>query len=218
MIEFLWLPIPIGILVGICLGRASFKLRGKWANNITQLSIAIGIALPVLFLGIILQYNALIGGEAHSSLMLLLGRLPVNGFKSLAYPDPTFITGFPILDARLSGEIYLALDRIEHLILPIITIIPAIIAFVAWQTRSSLERKPSEKSILSNTMKTVMILGFIFSFYFLIDIIFSLRGISDRFLSGIFLDDVNIIRGAIFIFLIFLGCDNIHFKYSLQCR
>jgi len=203
-LEFLWIPIPIGVIIGICVGKASFKLRGKWANKVTQLFIAIGMTFPVFFLGILLQFNSYMGGEPHSTLMLLFGNLPTIGFKNPAYLDPTFITGFPILDARLSGELYLAIDRIEHLILPIFTLTPAIIAFVAWQTRSSMERKRSETSILSNTMKTVMIFGFIFSFYFLVDISFNLRMIGNRFLSAIFLNDVYVLIGGIFIILTLL--------------
>jgi len=204
MIEFLWVPILLGLIGGIALGRTSFKLRGKWRNKVIQLSIAIGIAFPIFFLGMMLQYNVFIGGETHSSLTLFLGRLPAIGFKSPWYPDPTEITGFPILDARLSGQIYLAIDRIEHLILPIFTLTPIIIAFVAWRTRSNMERKQNEKSILSHTMKTVMIFGFISTFYLLIDLTFNLHGMSEVFLLGKIFNDANIIRGVIFVFLIFL--------------
>ena len=45
MIEFLWVPILLGLIGGIALGRKSFKLRGKWRNKVIQFSIAIGIAL-----------------------------------------------------------------------------------------------------------------------------------------------------------------------------
>lgn len=203
-IEFLWVPILLGLIGGIALGKASFKLRGKWRNKVIQLSIAIGIAFPIFFLGLVLQYNSFIGGETHSSLMLFFGRFPAIGFKNIPYLDPTEITGFPILDARLSGQIYLAIDRIEHLILPIFTLTPAIIALIAWQTRSNMERKQNEKSILSNTMKTVLIFSFIFLFYTVIDVTFNLAGVGGTFVDGIFLGDVEVLRGAIFVILIFL--------------
>ncbi|MFX0081864.1 MAG: hypothetical protein ACFE94_08935 [Candidatus Hodarchaeota archaeon] len=203
-IEFLWVPILLGLIGGIALGRTSFKLRGTCKNKLIQLSIALGIAFPIFFLGMIFQYNSFIGGETHSSLMLFLGRFPAIGFKNPGYPDPAEITGFPILDARLSGQIYLALDRIEHLILPTVTITPAIIAFVAWQTRSNMERKLNEKSILSHTMKTMMIFNFIMIFYSLIEITFNLHLLSEVFLRGIMNSDPNVIRGVIFVFLIFL--------------
>ncbi|MFW9877731.1 MAG: hypothetical protein ACFFG0_31980 [Candidatus Thorarchaeota archaeon] len=203
MIEFLWLPILIGVIAGISLGRTSYKLRGKWANKVPQLFIALGLSIPTFFIGMMLQYNAVVGVENPSVLMLLFGRLPPYGFKSLMYPDPPFITGFPILDARLTGQIFIAIDRIEHLILPIFTLTPAIIAFVAWRTRSSMEKKPTEKSILSNTMKTMMILGFIFSFYILVDMTFNLYGIGVLTIAGIFLGEAYLIMGCIFIFLIF---------------
>ncbi|UCC20912.1 MAG: hypothetical protein JSV62_06430 [Promethearchaeota archaeon] len=202
MIEFLWFPILIGIIIGISLGRASFKLRGKWANKMPQLFFVLGLSIPVFFIGMMLRYNAVVGVENPSVLMLLFGRLPPSGYKNMMYPDPPFITGFPILDARLSGQILMAIDRIEHLILPILTLTPAIIAFVAWRTRSSMEKKLTEKSILSNTMKTMMIIGFIFSFYILVDLTFNLRGIGDIIRDGIFLGEEYLIIGGVFIFLI----------------
>ncbi|MFW9822095.1 MAG: hypothetical protein ACFFE4_04125 [Candidatus Thorarchaeota archaeon] len=203
-IEFLWVPILLGIIGGITLGRISFKIKGKWSKKVSQLSIAIGMAFPIFFLGLLLQYNSIIGGETHSSLMLFFSRLPYRGFKSGIYADPIFLTGFPILDARFSGDVYLAIDRIEHLILPIFTLTPVIIAFVAWQTRSTLERKQSEKSIVSLTMKTLMIFGFVFSFYILTEELFNLRGIADIIRRAILLEDVYLIMGTIFVILIIL--------------
>lgn len=203
-IEFLWVPILLGVIGGISLGRVSFKLRGKWVNRVTQFSIAIGMAFPIFFLGILLQFNSYIGGVPNSGLLLFLGGYPATGVKSAMYPDPTVITGFPIFDARLTGEVYLAIDRIEHLILPILTLTSAIIAFVAWQTRSSKERKLHEKSILSNTMKTVMIFSFIFSFYILIETTFNLRGIGKLTIDAIRMSDAYLIMGGIFLILIIL--------------
>ncbi len=207
MIEFLWVPILLGVICGIILGRVSFKLRGKWTNKVTQLLIAIGMAFPIFFLGMLFQYNSYtvsLGGIPPSSLLLFLGQYPATGFKNPAFIDPTVITGFPIFDARLTGEVYLAIDRIEHLILPIFTLTPAIIAFVAWQTRSSKERKLHERSILSNTMKTVMIFSFIFSFFILIDNTFNLSGIGDILLDALWYGEVYIVMGGMFVIVIFL--------------
>ena len=63
---------------------------------------------------------------------------PLYGYKTIYYPDPTFITGFPLLDSLLSQEWYIFLDLVWHLIIPVATMTIVQMVAIIRQTRSSL--------------------------------------------------------------------------------
>ena len=52
--------------------------------------------------------------------------------------NPTFITGFPLLDSLLAGEWYLFLDLVWHLIIPVAAMTIIQMVAIIRQTRSSL--------------------------------------------------------------------------------
>jgi len=63
---------------------------------------------------------------------------PLYGYKTIYYPDPTFITGFPLLDSLLAGELYLFQDLVWHLIIPVAAMTIVQMVAIIRQTRSSL--------------------------------------------------------------------------------
>ena len=63
---------------------------------------------------------------------------PLFGYKTIYYPDPTFITGFPLIDSLISGELYLFTDLLWHLIIPVSAMTIVQMVAIIRQMRSSL--------------------------------------------------------------------------------
>jgi peptide/nickel transport system permease protein len=63
---------------------------------------------------------------------------PLYGYKTLYFPDPTHITGFPLIDSLVSGEMYLFTDLLWHLIIPVSAMTIVQMVAIIRQMRSSL--------------------------------------------------------------------------------
>ena len=168
MIEVLLLPTILGLVLGIILGKIASLFRKKWIDKTIQVIFSLGISIPIFFLGMVFQYN-----------FAYLGDLPAVGYKSAGFPDPPFVSGSRLLDSLISGQSYLFWDTVLHYLLPGFALTILITMLIARQTRVSVERRPGEKSIITNTMATGMIFGLIFAFYFLVEANFNLHGISE---------------------------------------
>ncbi|MHA1985480.1 MAG: ABC transporter permease subunit [Promethearchaeota archaeon] len=170
MFELLLLPTIIGLVLGIMFGKIAIKFRKKWVDRIIQAIFAIGISIPILFLGLIFQYE-----------YAYLGDLPALGYKTASFPNPPFVTGSRLIDSLISGQHYLFWDTVLHYILPGIALTIFITLLITRQTRASADKMAEEKSATSNTMATGMIFGLIFASYLLIETVFNLHGISELF-------------------------------------
>jgi len=189
-IEPLILPLAIGIILGFVFGKISKRTKRNWL----KMGIAVGIAVPIFFFGLMSQ--RFIG--------IQLGWLPVIGYKTAGFPNPPLITGFRILDSLISGNWHLALDTIQHYILPTIVLTVAITALMTKVFSSKLaEDSYKKKTILSNTAKTSAVFGVIFTYLFLIETTFNLNGIGNLFLLGLF-NDFFLLRGCMFLIIILL--------------
>ncbi|MEJ2250228.1 MAG: ABC transporter permease [Candidatus Lokiarchaeota archaeon] len=123
----------IAAIVGLKTGVISATHRNKPRDTIIRGIALIGVAIPVFWLGLILQlifgHFITIGGQ---------GLLPATGFKTGGYIDPPYITGERIIDSLLSGNIYLIFDYLKHLILPVFCLSFITIASITRQSRSSM--------------------------------------------------------------------------------
>ncbi len=194
MFDTIMLPITIGLVGGVFLGKRANKYRKTFLNKAIQGFTILGISIPIFFLGLILKYIFAIE----------LGWFPVDGYKSMGYADPPFVTGSRIIDSLLSYEYYYITDYLYHLILPILCLSFSILVLITWQARHNLEKEPHEKSIISNTMITVVVFGLILTSYIFTDVIFELGGLGNLFLNSInmFEFDFFLFRGVLFIILI----------------
>jgi len=193
-IEILLLPTILGLVSGIILGKISTKFRKRWINYIIQIFIFIGISAPIFFLGMVFQYT----------FAYQLDWLPLGGFKTMKYGDPTRITGFRILDALLTGKIYLAIDTLMHYILPGLALTIVIIPLITIQAHSNMEKETREKSVISNTMLTGITIGLILLFTLLVENIFTMNGTSSLLISAVNERDFFLLKGIIFTFTILL--------------
>jgi len=193
MIEILLLPTILGLVIGIILAKISMISKRKWVGKVIQGYNVIFIAIPIFSLGMVFQYFAYQGTL-----------LPSMGYKTSTYPTPPLKTGFLILDALLDGKLWLANDIAKHFILPVLALIIIIIPLITMQTRSAMEKKQHEKSVISNTTITALTLGLIFTFYILIDLTFWLQGLSNPFLYALQELDFFLLRGIIFLIICLL--------------
>jgi len=125
---------PIIILVGIWMGSLSAVHRDKPVDHFTRVLAIVGWSLPTFWFGLILlmifygYFQGLfppeaLGYEAHTF---------VNSAEFVRY------TRVNSIDALLNGELWIFVDAIRHLVLPVITLTVVQIALVMRIMRSSM--------------------------------------------------------------------------------
>ena len=114
--------------LGIKTGVISAVHRNKPKDTILRGLALIGVAIPIFFMGMLLQFT--IG--------YLVPIFPTTGFKTYEYGNPEYVTGFRIIDAFLSGEFYMIGDYLYHLVLPVACLSFIILAGITRQSRSSM--------------------------------------------------------------------------------
>jgi peptide/nickel transport system permease protein len=100
------------VLLGVLLGVRSSKKYDQKTDHGIRLFGIITYAIPIFFLGMVLQY---VFG-------IWLKWLPVNGRYDPHYDTPTKITGMYTIDALLTGNIQAFFIAGRHLILPVVTL------------------------------------------------------------------------------------------------
>ena len=120
--------IIIAAFLGIKVGIISATNRNKLKDTLIRGAALIGVAIPVFFLGMLLQYYF-----GH-----VLKFFPSTGYKDFVYEDPQLVTGFYMIDALLAGELYKIWDYLYHLIMPVFCLSFIILASITRQTRSSM--------------------------------------------------------------------------------
>lgn len=116
----------IAVGLGIPLGYAAARFRGGLVDNATIIITLVGVAVPVFFLGYLLQNN----------LAEPLG-LPSQG-RLTSGLNATTVTGFAVLDGILTQEWDVVGDALRHLVLPAITLATIPLAVITRITRASV--------------------------------------------------------------------------------
>lgn len=114
--------------LGIKTGVISAVHRNKPRDTILRGLALVGVAIPVFFMGMLLQFT--IG--------YLVPIFPTTGFKTYRFGNPEYVTGFRIIDSFLSGEFYYISDYLYHLVLPVACLSFIILAGITRQSRSSM--------------------------------------------------------------------------------
>lgn len=118
----------IAAFLGIKAGVISATHRNKPRDTVVRGLALVGVAIPVFFLGMLVQYFL---GHVYKI-------FPTTGYKNFIYEDPVFVTGFYIIDAIISGQLYLIWDYLYHMILPVFCLSFITLAGITRQTRSSM--------------------------------------------------------------------------------
>jgi len=122
------LSMVIASIVGIKTGVISAANRNKPKDTIVRGIALIGVAIPVFWMGMMLRYV----------LAYLIPIFPGLNYKTPGIGDPPVITHFRVIDSILSGQIYLIVDYLYHLILPVFCLSFITLAGITRQTRSSM--------------------------------------------------------------------------------
>ena len=216
--------IIIAAAVGIKTGIISATHRNKAKDTIFRGITLLGVALPVFFLGMLLQYT--LGYLIRIDDVALF---PTTGFKNIIYEDPKLVTGFRIIDAFLSGEYYMIWDYLWHLILPVFCLSFISLASIVRQTRSSMleileqdyirtarAKGCKERDVINTHAKknamipvvTILGLGFgsLLTGAVLTETTFGLAGMGELLILSIRNSDYWVLNGLVFFFaLVFIS-------------
>ncbi len=208
----------IASLLGIKAGVISSTHRNKSKDTIVRGFALLGVAIPVFFLGMLVQF---IFGFVYPI-------FPTTGHKDFIYENPEFVTGFYMIDSLISGEIYKIFDYLYHMILPVFCLSFITLAGITRQTRSSMlevleqdyvrtarakgckERDVINSHALKNALiPTVTVIGLQFAALLtgavLTESTFGLAGIGNLLIHAIDLTDYWVLSAVVFLItLIFI--------------
>ncbi|MFX1497026.1 MAG: ABC transporter permease [Promethearchaeota archaeon] len=215
-LEVTIISLLIAMFFGFLLGRiaASHKnsLRDKIIRIFTYFFISIPAFVIVIFFWQLYIYTP-------------LKILPMFGYKNLRYPEPPIITGSRLIDSLLSGQIYIFVDYIWHLIVPISAMTIIQMVAVIRHTRSSLldvlqndyirtaeakgcsKKQIVKKHAVKNALPpviTVSAMGFplVFGGMIAVEIIYNFPGLGFLFRLAVRVSDYSLIIAIVFVFSI----------------
>ncbi len=186
MIEILIVPVIGGFFLGKLLGKFVMSRKKEHSKKILNLCITIGFMTPIIWFGFLLQRN-------------FVGIFPVQEWNGYF---PPLITGFSTLDSVITGNWRLLVQILVYSILPTGFLTLLITALFTKQTINNHDRTNENSSIISNTIRVGRLTGFIFMFYLIIDLTFTLRGFSSMLFYSIVSPDYFVLQGCMFTLLI----------------
>ena len=129
--ELVTTALLISLTIGIPLGILSAVRRNKLIDHVSRIIAISGVALPIFWLGMILQL-LLHGGL---ELFPLQGRISSRVWADHPITD---FTGLYVLDSLVTGNWTALLSVIHHMALPAITMALAGLAMITRMSRSSM--------------------------------------------------------------------------------
>lgn len=121
----------LAVIIGVTLGLYSAKYKNRLADHTVRVLSISAVSLPSFWFALAMQLL----------FYRVLGILPLGGRVSMniavMYGTPK-VTGLLLLDCLLTGNFFIFLDALKHMILPALTIALLPIGMVARMTRSAL--------------------------------------------------------------------------------
>jgi peptide/nickel transport system permease protein len=127
-VELTFYAMIICVAVGVPLGVYSGLKRGAWIDQLTRILSVAGTAMPLFWLGLLLQL--LFFGK--------LGWLPESGRLDIFQSAPRHITGIYTLDSLVTLNFTALLNTLKHVLLPASCLAFASLSLVIRVTRSSM--------------------------------------------------------------------------------
>jgi peptide/nickel transport system permease protein len=208
-IELAIISMIIVILVGVPFGVVSAIRKDQAADHAARIYALGGVAVPVFWLGILLQLL----------FYFYLGWLPVGERLTYGIKPPTHLTGLYILDSILTGNWTTLKDSVMHIILPASALATSSMSSVVRQTRGEMlkvlkedylvfhtayglaRQKVIYKYALRNALTpTVSLIGLVFGLLlggsFLVETVFDWPGIGSYVAMSVLTSDFPAIVGA----------------------
>ncbi len=131
--EIAILSAPLIILLGIYLGVKSAVHQDKLIDHATRIFSIVGWSLPTFWFGLIL-----VSIFSISLPWFPTGRLGAEANVFVHSSEFIVYTGMNSIDGILNGQLWITLDALRHLVLPIVTLVVVIIALIVRVMRSSM--------------------------------------------------------------------------------
>ncbi|RYH12319.1 ABC transporter permease [Tropicimonas sp. IMCC6043] len=129
-VELVLFSISIAIVLGVPLGVIAAVRQNKPIDHAIRLLSVSGVALPMFWLGLMLQWY----------LALDLGLFPLGGRLGIFTDVPEPITGMISIDALLRGQFAVAGEALWHMVLPATALsFPALAAIIRVNRAEMLE-------------------------------------------------------------------------------
>ncbi len=211
-IELALVAVLFGTVLGVSAGILSAVRRDTLFDSGAMVVSLVGISIPVFWMGIILIII----------FSVQLDLLPVSGMKSF-FTIITPVTGFPLLDAMLTGNWAAVQDLLSHLVLPAVTLGLTPAALIARTTRASMLEVINEdyvkaglarglsfnqtlwRHILRNAMiPVVTVIGLEIGVYLggsiVTETVFSWPGLGRYMIDAIYSNDYPVVQGAVLVY------------------
>jgi ABC-type dipeptide/oligopeptide/nickel transport system permease component len=127
-IELVVISFAVYIVLALGLGAWSARREGRVTEAAVRISAIVGSGMPVFWLGAVLQ----------EVFFARLGWLPQGGQLGITASGPAKVTGFYLIDSVIDGDWSTFGQVVEHLILPVTTIVLAMLAVGLRSTRASV--------------------------------------------------------------------------------
>jgi len=127
-VELALFAMAVSVVISLPLGILSASRQGRSLDGLTRLVATAGAAMPIFWLGLILQFMFYAN----------LGWLPAGYRLDPSYPSPPTITGLYTVDALLAGDLPTFLNALQHLILPVTALALGRVAVLTRMTRASV--------------------------------------------------------------------------------
>ncbi|MCE4613560.1 MAG: ABC transporter permease [Desulfurococcales archaeon] len=206
----------LSIIIGLPLGIIAALKRGTWVDDLVRILGVIGISMPTIWLGMVLQivFGIYLGFPVGERIDPLLA--------------PKKVTGFMLIDTLLEGNIYGFLDALKRIALPALTLALPLSGLLMRLVRTSMvevllsdyirtakmKRVPRDVLLYRHALKNALIpVVTVMGLYFavvvtgdiIVETIFSWPGIGRLIYEAVLLRDYMVIQGAvIFISLIYV--------------
>lgn len=211
-VELAVVAVLIGTAIGLTAGVVSAVKRDSAFDSIAMLISLMGISMPVFWMGIILIIL----------FSVQLDLLPVSGMISWdTRIEP--VTGFPLLDALLTGNWAAVRDLLSHLLLPAITLGMTPAALIARTTRASMLEVINEEYVMASLARglsfgqalwrhilrnalipVVTVIGLEIGVYLggsiVTETVFSWPGLGRLMIDSIYANDYPVVQGAVLVY------------------
>lgn len=149
-IEIAIFAAPFIVLVGVKLGKISAIHRDELPDHLARVLAIVGWSLPTFWSAIVLL--ALFYGWLG---WFPPGRLGAEAQSIVISPNWVTYTGLYTIDSLLNGNLYVFLDAIRHLILPVLNLVIVGNAGIMRVTRSSMLEELNKEYVLAARSKGV---------------------------------------------------------------
>ena len=128
-LEIMFITMTIAIILGMKLGKIAGASEHSKKDNVLRIFLYFFVSIPTF---IIIIFMMVLYATTPFKIF------PMFGIKTEDYPPPSVITNFPLVDSFISGEWYLLIDYLWHLIVPISAMVLIQTVIIMRQTRASM--------------------------------------------------------------------------------